>query len=239
MSVPQLSHPIVGWQHWYDLLFLHWRVPAASVQATLPPGLFVDTFDDDAWIGIVPFAMRAVRPRYLPALPWLSSFLELNVRTYVRDAQGVPGVWFYSLDCDQPVAVEIARHLFHLPYMHARMQATRAMHAISYSCQRRGINSPPWRYTWETGAHSQPASGQTLEHFLVERYVLYCADEQQRLYRGHVSHAPYRIHVPSVSSYDTGPAQVAGFTLEGAPVSILAAEPVNVAIHSLNRLPGD
>lgn len=237
MSVPPLDHPVVGSQRWSDLLFLHWRVPAATVQATLPAGLFVDTFDGDAWVGIVPFAMQRVRPRFLPPLPWLSWFLELNVRTYVRDAQGVPGAWFHSLDCDQPVAVEIARTCFHLPYLHARMQATRTASAIDYTCQRRGVSGSPWRYTWQTASPGQPAAERTLEHFLVERYALYAADAERQLYRGHVSHTPYRVHVPALTRYDTGPATLAGFSLQGAPASVLAAEPVDVAIHSLRRLP--
>ncbi len=236
MAALQLSHQIVGWQQWRDLLFLHWRVPVATVQATLPPGLFVDTFAGDAWVGIVPFAMQRVRPRYLPPLPWLSWFLELNVRTYVRDAQGVPGVWFHSLDCDQPIAVEIARRLFHLPYMHAHMRARRTVDTFDYHCRRRDTTGAPWEYRWRTHGPGHPADEGTLEHFLVERYVLYCADAEQRLYRGHVSHAPYRIHVPTVERYDIGPASLAGYALSGAPASVLAAAPVNVAIHSLRRL---
>ena len=237
MAAPEpLDHPAVGSQHWRDLLFLHWRVPVSTVQRTLPEGLTVDTFDGDAWVGIVPFAMQRVRPRFLPPVPWLSWFLELNVRTYVRDAQGVPGVWFHSLDCDQPVAVEIARACFHLPYQHARMQATRDGSAIDYSCQRRGVAGSPWRYAWQTSGPGQTAAAHTLEHFLVERYVLYAADPAQRLYRGHVSHVPYRIHEPTVTRYDTGPASLAGYSLLGAPASVLAAEPVDVAIHSLRRL---
>ena len=233
---PQLNHPLVGWQHWRDLLFLHWRVPAESIQRTLPAGLEVDTFDGEAYVGIVPFAMERVRPRFLPWLPWLSAFLELNVRTYVRDAHGVRGVWFYSLDCDQPVGVELARHLFHLPYMHARMRVQRTPLAFVYDCVRRGQSSPPWRYAWTLTDSGAPARPYTLDEFLVERYVLYCADAQQRVYRGCVSHTPYRIHTPHVETYDIGPATLAGFTLTGAPVSVLAAEPVDVAIHSLRRL---
>jgi uncharacterized protein len=95
--VERQQHPVVGRQRWSDLLFLHWRVSAAAVQATLPAGLFVDTYHDQAYVGIVPFFMERVRPVYLPPVPWLSWFLELNVRTYVRDASGTPGVWFYSL----------------------------------------------------------------------------------------------------------------------------------------------
>ena len=112
---------LVGRQRWNHLLFGHWKIDAAEIQATLPPGLFVDTFEGDAYLGVVPFFMQRVRPAWLPPLPGVSWFLELNVRTYVFDAEGRPGVWFYSLDCNQPVAVFLARSLFHLPYFHAKM----------------------------------------------------------------------------------------------------------------------
>jgi uncharacterized protein YqjF (DUF2071 family) len=118
---PSLSHVML--QRWEKLIFLHWRWDADEIQRTLPPGLFVDTFQGDAWLAIVPFYMRGIRPRFCPSVPGISDFLELNVRTYVHDEQGRPGVWFYSLDCDQPLAVWTARTFFHLPYQHARMQA--------------------------------------------------------------------------------------------------------------------
>lgn len=106
---PDGRRPAVMHQRWESLLFLHWRVPAATIQQTLPAGLTVDTFEGEAYLGISPFFMRQVRPTGLPAVPWLSDFLELNVRTYVYNADGVPGIWFYSLDCDQPLAVAGAR----------------------------------------------------------------------------------------------------------------------------------
>ncbi len=240
MTSPSLSHPVVGTQRWHDLLFLHWRVSVDAVQASLPRGLVVDTHHGSAWVGIVPFAMARVRPRFLPPLPWLSWFLELNVRTYVRDEHGTPGVWFYSLDCDQPVAVAIAQRAFHLPYRHAHMRAERNGRSMHYECQRHGISGAPWRYEWTThqdgDTATTEASAGTLEHFLVERYTLFCADRQQRLHRGHVSHTPYRIHEPVLHTFDTGPASLAGFSLKGPPVSVLAAEPVNVTIKALRRL---
>lgn len=239
-----MSGPVVGAQQWRDLLFLHWRVPPDLVQATLPDGLVVDTCLGDAWVGIVPFAMARVRPRFLPPVPWLSWFLELNVRTYVRDAHGAPGVWFHSLDCNQPIAVEIARRAFHLPYKHARMRAQRSRTTavgcgLTYECQRRGLALPPWRFAWHTREGGAPAAPGSLEHFLVERYALYCADPRGRLYRGQVSHTPYRLHLPTVTAFDTGPAALAGFTLHGPPDSALAARPVDVRIHALRRLAGD
>lgn len=226
---------VVGRQRWNDLLFLHWAVTPETIQATLPQGLTVDTFEGQGYLGIVPFCMERVRPALLPPLPWLSWFLELNVRTYVRDQHGTPGVWFYSLDCDQPVAVRIAQTLFHLPYMHARMQAERSRGHIRYACQRRGLNAGPWNYAWQTSTASTTAAPGSLDEFLAERYILFSADRQQRLYKGRVSHRPYRIHTPELHEHSIRPAQAAGFTLSGPPVSILAADAVDVSIHPLRR----
>src|SRR5437660_634498 len=88
----------IMYQSWRDLLFLHWQYDAAAIQRTLPPGLQVDTFAGKAYLGIIPFFMQNVHPILVPPLAWLSDFLELNVRTYVFDENGVPGIWFYSLD---------------------------------------------------------------------------------------------------------------------------------------------
>ena len=107
---------IVMKQKWRDLLFLHWPVPPELLQPLLPPGLTIDTFEGDAYLGLVPFTMRDVRPVWAPAVPWLSHFPECNVRTYVHRGGASPGVWFFSLDAANPVAVMIARTIWKLPY---------------------------------------------------------------------------------------------------------------------------
>src|SRR5437763_5271452 len=133
---PNARRPQVIYQRWESLLFLHWRLPAARIQATLPQELTVDTFNGDAFIGVVPFFMRNVRPVGLPTMPWISDFQELNVRTYVFDPNGTPGVWFYSLDCNQPLAVIAARALTGLEYRNAEMSAMTG-EFIDYTCRRR------------------------------------------------------------------------------------------------------
>ena len=122
--VRPVGNPVM-YQQWRELLFLHWEFPIAELQRTLPEGLFVDTFADKAYLGVVPFFMRNIRPRFLPAVPGISNFMEMNLRTYVYDRAGVPGVWFYSLDANQWLAVKIARRVFHLPYEHAEMNSSR------------------------------------------------------------------------------------------------------------------
>jgi len=227
---------VVGYQRWSDLLFAHWKVGVPAVQATLPAGLFVDTFEGDAYVGVVPFFMQRVRPACIPPLPWISYFLELNVRTYVHDANGLPGVWFYSLDCNQPLAVAIARRFFHLPYFRALMSAKTCDGAIQYQCRRRGEAGEPWRYAWTPGATAASAEPGSLEFFLIERYVLFSTDRAGVLHEGRVHHPAYQINTPVVSECSAGPGRVAGFDLEGGPVSLLGAQSVDVSIFPLRRV---
>lgn len=230
------SVPAVGQQRWSDLLFLHWQVAADAVQATLPPGLFVDTFEGTAYLGIVPFFMKRIRPAWLPPLPWVSWFLELNVRTYVHDRAGRPGVWFYSLDCNQPLAVLVARRFFHLPYFHAKMRATSRAGAIQYLSQRRGKPTPS-SFAWHapSGDPWEAAPG-SLEFFLVERYALFSADPSGALHCGRVHHPPYRISQAVAPEFSVEPARQAEFELAGPPLSALCARAVDVSIYGLRKL---
>src|SRR5262245_4268389 len=102
-------------QSWCDLLFAHWRVPVSALRPLIPARLKIQEFDGSAWLGAVPFRMTGVMYRPLPDLPWISAFPELNLRTYV-ECDGKPGVWFFSLDATNPLAVWAARRFFHLPY---------------------------------------------------------------------------------------------------------------------------
>jgi uncharacterized protein YqjF (DUF2071 family) len=142
-------------------------------------------------------------------------------------------VWFYSLDCNQPIAVAIARHFFHLPYFHASMSAKRQAGVIRYQCQRQGEKGAPWCYEWTPGSQSTPAEPGSLEFFLIERYLLFSTNRKGHLMVGRVHHTPYRVHIPRVSEVSTGPAHLSGFDLKGAPHSLLAAESVDVSIFAL------
>lgn len=102
-------------QSWGKLLFMHWQLPAEALRPFIPARLSIDTFRGQAWIAATPFTVWDARPVFTPPLPWLSDFHEINVRTYVH-LDGVPGVWFFSLDANSLVAVLGARTFFHLPY---------------------------------------------------------------------------------------------------------------------------
>ena len=143
----QPNSPVVMRQEWSHLLFLHWEMDPALIQEHLPPGLTVDTYDGKAYLGVVPFHMDNVRPSFCPTVPGLSWFLELNLRTYVHDENGVPGVWFFALDCDQWLAVKLARSLFHLPYQHAQMESYQHEGTLNYISRRKGCEqSQIYRY---------------------------------------------------------------------------------------------
>ncbi|MEY3775379.1 MAG: hypothetical protein RLZZ129_2159 [Verrucomicrobiota bacterium] len=226
------------YQRWAELLFLHWAVEPAEIQRTLPAGLTVDVFQGRAWVGLVPFFMQGVRPRFCPAVPGLSDFLEVNVRTYVHDALGRPGVWFYSLDCSQWLAVKLARRFFHLPYEHARQQAVKSADGwLDYRSGRIG-SGPVSRFRYRPAAPHTAAQPGTLEFFLVERYRLFAHDARaDRLWTGRVAHAPYEIAAAEVTDCDGRLLQAAGFAVGSeAPEHICAARAVTVDIFPLERV---
>lgn len=227
-----LGQSPVMFQRWLHLLFLHWPVEAETVQSTLPPGLEVDTFANKGWIGIVPFFMRCVRPVRLPPLGGLSNFLELNLRTYVRDRDGRPGIWFYSLDANQPLAVWIARFCFALPYQHASMHSQIDGDEISYSSVRLGCVEA-LRYRYRPSLDLEEAEFGSLEFFLLERYRLF-AYRRGLLLTGRVYHAPYRLGKAIVRELDPRLFMLEGFEIPSEPPAhAVYARRVDVSIYPI------
>lgn len=229
----------VMYQRWSELLFLHWRYEAAEIQRSLPEGLTVDVWEGSAWVGLVPFRMSGIRPRGLPALPWLSAFPELNVRTYVIDGAGRPGVWFYSLDASRWLAVRFARWAFCLPYFHAEMRSRRDADSgwIDYRSRRRdGGAGAEFAYRGR-GAEREAEPG-TLEFFLLERYLLLALDGAggDSLRGGHVAHRPYRFREAEVGGYGTELIAAAGLKApDRAPDHAAYVESVDVSVFPLER----
>jgi hypothetical protein len=219
---------------WADLGFLHWSVPVAALRPLVPDALEIDTFDGLAFIGLVPFTMRGVRPRWAPALPWLSSFHEVNVRTYVHHRGRDPGVWFLSLDAANPIAVVVARSVWKLPYHFARMRLERDGEAIRYRSDRRWPRPRPASCDlgYQPIGPVLPAAVGTLEHFLVERYVLY-AFARGRLSSGRVHHAPYPLQAGRVTALDETLLAAAGLERGSEPPLVHYASGVDVDVFAL------
>ena len=209
---------VVMLQNWRHLLFLHWAVPIEELRPHVPPELEIDTFNGLAFVGLVPFTMTGIRPLWAPAVPPISNFHEVNVRTYVHHRGADPGVWFFSLDAASAFAVRIARAMWKLPYHLARMSLEREPEIAGRSSRIRYESARIWTQPLRasctvdyspTGPVS-PAENGSLEYFLAERYILYARDGKNRLLIGQVHHLPYPLQTATVHSLDENLVLVAG-----------------------------
>ena len=211
---PLPAEPWVMAQTWERLLFAHW--PVSEAQLPVPPGLRLDTFDGSAWLGVTPFRLTGLRLRGTLPLPGISSFLELNVRTYVT-AGGKPGIWFFSLDASSRLAVEAARRAYRLPYHEARISAEERGELVDYRCARSESERP---YVFEGRYRPveapDPAKAGTLEHFLTERYCLY-AEYEGELYRAEIHHPPWPLR-PAEAEIELNTMPPDGIDLDGEPL---------------------
>jgi uncharacterized protein YqjF (DUF2071 family) len=189
---------------WRNLLFMHWPVGVDALRPLIPPALSIDTFEGSAWLGVVPFDMTGVRPHFLPAVPGLSHFPEINLRTYVT-AEGRPGVWFFSLDAGSRIAVRLARATFHLPYFDAEMYCHASGDEVDYRSLRthRGAPGAKFEASYRPVGETFESEEGSLEQFLTERYCLYSAGR-----RGHVRRAEVHHHL-----WPLQPAEVEARTL--------------------------
>jgi uncharacterized protein YqjF (DUF2071 family) len=225
--------PVEPWavrMTWHDLLLAHWPVPVAQMRALIPGALQIDTFDGTAWLGVVPFRMSGVTPRGIPALPWLSAFPELNVRTYVT-AQDKPGVWFFSLDAANAVAVAVARAWYHLPYFRARMRcAGTASGGVAYESARWHAGAPAaeLRAAYRPTGPAASAVRGALDYFLTERYCLYATDRRGRLFRADIHHRPWPLESAAAEFSVNTMTQSLGIALPATPPVLHFARELDV-----------
>ena len=225
-------------QRWLDLLFLHWKVPVSMLRPLIPSALEIDTFEGDAWVGVVPFTMRDVRPWWSPSVPGISNFHETNVRTYVHQYGQDPGVWFFSLDAANALAVWIARTFWNLPYHHATMSLEKGVDGvIRYDTARRAsTHSAECHAVYEPLGAPSPAKPATLEHFLAERYILYADRGGGELRKGRVHHVPYPLQRAKLYSWDESLLVAAGIARPAGEPLAHYASGVDVDVFALEAL---
>lgn len=220
------ERPWVMHMRWLDLAFLHYPVPVSSLEHHVPKGLRLETFEGQAWLGVVPFRMDQIHARGLPPIPGTDAFLELNLRTYVTDGAH-SGVWFFSLDAENPLAVRGARVAFHLPYMDARMNSRVENGWFDYSSIRTHCNAPPatFKARYKPFGEVFHAAPGTFEHWLTERYCLFSCDARGTVFRGDILHQPWSLQACEAQILENTMAEQIGITLPNAvPIAHFAKE---------------
>jgi uncharacterized protein YqjF (DUF2071 family) len=213
---------VIGYQRWDRIAFFHWPLPPEALRPLVPPRLAIDTHDGQAWVSLTPFTLVGGRLRFTPPLPLVSTFHEVNLRTYVHLDGRAPGLWFFSLDAASALAVAAARGTLRLPYFPARIRRDRQGDAQRYESRRLVPARPPavLRATWRVGGDLPPAEPGTLDHFLLERYVLYSRGFRAALLRGRVHHRPWPLRAASVEALEESLTSAAGLPPpSGAPLA--------------------
>jgi uncharacterized protein YqjF (DUF2071 family) len=219
---------------WEDVWFAHWAVDPEVLAQALPQGLTVDTYEGQAYLGIVGFQMSDIRPRGLPVG---LSFLELNLRTYVDGPAG-PGVYFFSLDADDPIGVSLARTLFQLPYSRARATTISAGEATVFRSNRvhRGAPTAGFEASYEPTGTQFEAEAGSLPAFLVERYQFYVADEQGQTYVGAISHPPWQLQEADLEIRRNDLFAANGFERPGGEPHVLFSPDIRVSAERLRSV---
>jgi len=233
---PLPHEPWVMTQSWHDLLFAHWPVDTALLRQKVPRRFTLHLYNDQAWLGIIPFHMTNVAPRGLPALPWVSAFPELNVRTYVT-VDDKPGIYFFSLDAGNPLAVRTARTLFSLPYFSANMAVTIDHEWVAYTSRRiKTEQSAEFAGRYHpSGPVHEPQPG-TLEHFLTERYCLYTLDGRLRPYRLDIHHRPWPLQPAELETTVNTMADAVGIRLPSRAPLLHFAKRQDMVAWRLRRI---
>ncbi len=221
-------------QQWLDLGFVHWPVDPALVAPLLPRGTVPDLHDGVTWVGLVPFTMAGVRILGTPPLPYLSRFLETNVRLYAVDAAGRRGVVFRSLEANRLLPVLAAQAGYHLPYLWARMSLTTQGPVRTWTTSRRwpGPRGAGGRLSLRLG---EPLVPGELEHFLTARWGLYSSWYGGRTAWAPVDHEPWPLHHAELLDLRDDLVSTAGLQVEGPP-HVMWTPGVDVRIGRPTRL---
>jgi uncharacterized protein len=224
-------------QIWHELLFAHWPLPPDVLRPLVPAALPLDTFEGQAWLGVVPFRMSYVRPRGVPPIPGISAFPELNVRTYVT-LGGKAGAYFFSLDAGNRLAVALARATYHLPYMRAQMRCARTGDIVTYASHRIHPGEPPAAFeaTYRPTGPVFTTAPDSLDAWLTERYCLYAVTPAGHVYRGEIHHGPWPLQPAEAEIRVNTMASAAGIALPDIPPRLAYAHRQEVLIWPIHRI---
>src|SRR5947209_857540 len=234
---PLPKGPWIMTQRWSDLLFMHLPIAPEALRPLIPAQIELDTFDGQAWVGVVPFRVSHASLRGLPPPPLLSHFPEINVRTYVT-LGGIPGVYFFSLDAGNALAVQGARTVFHLPYFSARMHIQQQQGTVHFQSQRKGTKGPTPAFD---GLYSPNgpvffAPRDSLEYWLTERYCLYTVTKKKRVYRVDIQHGPWPLQLAELIGRRNTMASAQGIILPDQPPLLHFARKHDVLFWPLRRV---
>jgi uncharacterized protein YqjF (DUF2071 family) len=220
---PLPNAPWIMGQTWERLLFAHWRVPAERLREVVHPKIPIDTFDGSAWLGVTPFTVTGMHVRGTPPPPGVSSFHEINVRTYTT-IHGKPGIYFFSLDAGSRLAVETARRVYRVPYFEARIDVEEEGDRIRYTHGRTQADGPAAGFAaeYEPSGSVYTAAPGSFEHWAAERYCLYTLDDEQRVQRGEIHHPPWPLQAATVEIAHNTMGRQVGIELEGEPTAHFA-----------------
>ncbi len=234
---PLPAGPWIMTQIWHEVLFAHWPLAPSVLRPLVPAVLELDTFEGQAWLGLVPFRMTHVSPRGIPPVPRLSQFPEMNVRTYVV-VNSIPGVYFFSLDAGSALAVALARRFFHLPYFHASMRSVPVGESIEYESHRLRPAAPEAHFVARYRPLSPITHAQrgTRDSWLTERYCLYTTGRRNHLYRGDIHHRPWPLQTAELTITSNSMTLPQHIHLPGPPPLLHYAHRQEVLIWPLRRL---
>lgn len=231
---PVPRRPWTWRQRWDHLLFAHWAVAPDILRPHLPDGIELQTRDGVAWLAVVPFVLSGLAVRFLPPVPGLNTFPELNLRTYV-EVDGVPGVWFFSLDATNPLAVWAANVVFRLPYHRARIDVHLGGDEIRFRSVRRG-EGVGCDVTYRPTGPAARAPRESVEAWLTERYCVYARSPGGTLTRTEVHHEPWPLQPAWADFHSLSLADPLGLELDRAPDLLHYSRGVDVVLWPGQRV---
>lgn len=184
-------------QTWKHVLFLHWPLHAESLRPFIPKELEIDTYDGQAWLGMIVFEMGGIYPRGLSRLPLTPPFSEINVRTYVT-YKGEPGIYFLSIDVNNWASLNIAKRWYHLPYRPSEVSIQKEGASLHFE----GIRKKEPLYvkgSYTPLKESFFSRAGRLDYWFTERYRLYSSDSFSNLYTASIDHPPWALQNTEVT----------------------------------------